>query len=757
MSIGSVFRKLEFCFLICALSTTAAYAQFSVLYTYGSNPGDPVDPQSSTRIAQGRDGNLYSTAPQGGAHGDGAAFMITPSGTLTVLYSFCSKSSCADGTFPYGGLTLGTDGNFYGTTSGGGNTDNAYGDGVVFKMTSAGSLTVLHVFTAATDGNFPYASPVEGPDGNFYGTTSAGGSGSCGTIYKVTPSGTFNVLHTFPNASTDGCAPRSSLVLGTDGNLYGTASYGAYSTFKITPLGKYTHLTSGGVLAGGYAPLMQAPNGSFYGSNGGQIFKMSSSGAFSILHTSSGSTDPNGYGYNGGVVWASDGNLYGDTQTGGTTTNCASNLGYCGVIFKMTAAGAYMDLFNFEDPDGYNGTPLIQHTNGIVYGQANFGGTIPPNAGTFWQWNKGLKPFVSFMPFAGHVGDQIQIFGQGFTNSSVVKFNGVVASHTLTGSTFITATVPKGTLDGYITVTTGGTTLKSLYKFLVHDSWGQGAAMPVAVASPTTGVINGKVYIVGGRNGSTIMANNQIYNISTNSWSTGAVIPVTTYAAASAVVGSTLYVIGGTSDGTTVSNAVWAYNSSTNTWTGKAAILTARVSATAAVKNGIIYVMGGQDSSGNSLTTVESYNPSTNTWTTESPMLVAKSFLSAGLVGTTIDATGGQTAVGVLTGDNEAYNSSTNSWTSLAADPKARGRDCAGSISGKWYIAGGYSGGTAGTAALTLTEVFSPSTNSWTTLAALPQATQSPGSAAYNGLLYCFGGQATQAGAAITNVQIYQP
>jgi uncharacterized repeat protein (TIGR03803 family) len=347
MSIASLLGKLRLCLVICALSTTAAYAQFSVLYTYGSNPGDPVDPQLNTRIAQGRDGNLYSTAIQGGANNGGAAFVITPSGTLTVLYSFCSLSACADGGHPYGGLTLGTDGNFYGTTSGGGNTDNAYGDGVVFKMTPAGSLTVLHDFSAATEGNFPYSPPVEALDGNFYGTTSAGGSGGCGTIYKVTPSGNFTVLHTFPNSSTDGCAPRSSLALGTDGNLYGTASYGAYSTFKITPLGKYTHLTSSSALVGGYAPLMQAPNGSFYGGNGGQIFRMTSGGVVSILHTSSGSTDPNGYGYNGGVVWASDGNLYGDSTTGGTTTNCGSNLGYCGVIFKMTPAGAYTDLFDF--------------------------------------------------------------------------------------------------------------------------------------------------------------------------------------------------------------------------------------------------------------------------------------------------------------------------------------------------------------------------------------------------------------------------
>src|SRR5215470_917742 len=191
MSIASLRRQLVLCFLVFILSATFAQAQFSVLYTYGSHAGDPVDPINSTAIAQGRDGNLYSTAFQGGANGNGAAFKITPVGTLTVLYNFCSQAACADGKGPYGGLTLGTDGNFYGTTTGGGNGDNAYGDGVVYKITPAGAFTVVHVFDNPNkgEGYFPYGAPVEGLDGNFYGTTSGGGAAGCGTIYKVTPSG----------------------------------------------------------------------------------------------------------------------------------------------------------------------------------------------------------------------------------------------------------------------------------------------------------------------------------------------------------------------------------------------------------------------------------------------------------------------------------------------------------------------------------------------------------------------------------------
>src|SRR5713226_3863553 len=126
-----------------------AYGQFNVLYDFGSKSGDPTQPFYSGIVAQGRDGNLYSTAPQGGSMGHGAVFKITPSGTLNVLYSFDGTHGSA----PEGGLTLATDGNFYGTTCSGGTS----GSGTVFKITPSGSQTVLHNFTGGADGQCPYA------------------------------------------------------------------------------------------------------------------------------------------------------------------------------------------------------------------------------------------------------------------------------------------------------------------------------------------------------------------------------------------------------------------------------------------------------------------------------------------------------------------------------------------------------------------------------------------------------------------------
>src|ERR1700690_852105 len=171
--------------------TVPAQAQtFSVLYNFGTKTGDPNTPASSGIIAQGRDGNLYSTSAAGGANNMGAVFKITPRGTLTVLYSFDGTH----GSSPVGGLTLGTDGNFYGTAQQGG----TLGRGNFLKIPPAGTLTVLYNFgTQAADGFLPSAPPIEGTDGNFYGTTQNGGTSSKGIVYKITSSGTFTKLYSF--------------------------------------------------------------------------------------------------------------------------------------------------------------------------------------------------------------------------------------------------------------------------------------------------------------------------------------------------------------------------------------------------------------------------------------------------------------------------------------------------------------------------------------------------------------------------------
>ena len=283
--------------------------------------------------------------------------------------------------------------------------------------------------------------------------------------------------------------------------------------------------------------------------------------------------------------------------------------------------------------------------------------------------------------------------------------------------------------------------------------------MPTAVWFPAaTGVIKNQIYLVGGYDSSeAIVADNQIYNPLTNSWSTGAPIPAPTAQGASAVVKNILYVFGGTPDGKTCDiNSVWAYNPKTNAWSSKSAMPTARCSAAAvADKSKIIFVIGGY-SNGQRLNTVEAYNPATDTWTEEAPLFVGKSEPAVGLVGTTIVAAGGYTQSGD-NGDNEGYDIATNSWTSLASDSTARNGSCFAAIGSQLYVAGGYPGGGPGTPAMTLNESFKPSGNSWKTLASMPQASMTAGSAVYKGKLYCLGGTSTDSGTTLNNVQIYQP
>jgi uncharacterized repeat protein (TIGR03803 family) len=174
-------------------------------------------------LVQATDGNLYGVTTLGGANTWGMIFKITPDGTFTTLYNFCSQPVCTDGSQPFAALVEATDGNFYGTTSSGG----ANGYGTVFKVTPGGTLTTLHSFNVSE--GYSVAALVEATDGNFYGTTANGGTsnncvGGCGTIFRITPTGTLSILHSFDGS--DGELPVGALAQAIDGNFYGTAKFG---------------------------------------------------------------------------------------------------------------------------------------------------------------------------------------------------------------------------------------------------------------------------------------------------------------------------------------------------------------------------------------------------------------------------------------------------------------------------------------------------------------------------------------------------
>jgi uncharacterized repeat protein (TIGR03803 family) len=214
-------------------SVTSAGVE-KVLHTFGSTATDSVTPIS---LILGSDGDFYGVAEGGGAHDAGTVFKITASGVESVLYSFQLSLGVEEGLIPIS-VIQGRDGNLYGTTVEGG----AYDEGVVFKVTLAGVETVLHSFESSSgqygvnsaEGAFPGAGLTLGNDGNLYGTTQAGGAYENGTIFRITPSGAMTTLYGFQYDSpkslegliVDGNDPASTLVVGSDGSLYGTTALG---------------------------------------------------------------------------------------------------------------------------------------------------------------------------------------------------------------------------------------------------------------------------------------------------------------------------------------------------------------------------------------------------------------------------------------------------------------------------------------------------------------------------------------------------
>jgi len=464
------------------IAAQVAQAQsLTTLYSFCSQGGCTDGTYPNGGLVQATDGNLYGTTATGGANGVGTVFKITPSGTLTTLHSF----NGTDGWGPFAGLVQATNGNFYGTTVKGGanHVCDSAGDGTVFKITPSGTLTTLHSFNC-TDGAYPYAGLVQASNGDFYGTTEAGGASIIlGTVFKITPSGTLTTLHSFDG--TDGATPMGTLIQGTDGNFYGTTL--TNTVFKITPSGTLTtlHWFAGPPTDGAdpYAGVVQASDGNFYGtttgggasssacpSGCGTVFKMTPSGTLTTLHSFD-STD--GVSPEAALLQATDGDLYGTTFEGGTNANCAVG-GCVGTIFKITPRGTLTTLYNFCPQTGCldGGFPvaaLIQDTNGSLYGTTTLGGA--DGDGTVFSLAVGLGPFVETKPTSGTEGTKIGILGQGFGSSSVVKFGGTTATTIVrSGTTFITATEPAGALTGAVTVTTGSTTLSSAQTFKVKPT-----------------------------------------------------------------------------------------------------------------------------------------------------------------------------------------------------------------------------------------------------------------------------------------------
>jgi len=388
-------RKLGVSVIAAALGLSASGSlraqTFTTLLSFDGSDGA----NSAAGLIRATDGNFYGTTSGGGAHSNGTIFRITPAGGLTTLYSFCSQSGCSDGYDPLGALIQAANGNLYGTTE----------SGSVFRITLNGSFTTL----GGTGGQYPSAGLMQGTNGNFYGTTARGGPNtctlrpgykvSCGTIFKITPSGTVTTLASLDQAS--GFDPLSPLIQAADGNFYGTtsrggANYPGFGTvFQVTPTGTLTVLhsfdgTDGELCLAG---LVQGTDGNFYGTTsfgganpnfGGTVFKITPTGTLTTLH-SFGSGD--GTGASAALIQGTDGNFYGTTSGYGVSNT--------GTVFKITPSGALTTLFTFDGTDGeLPYSTLVDGSNGDLYGTTEFGANsaCSEGCGTIFSLSVGLTP-----------------------------------------------------------------------------------------------------------------------------------------------------------------------------------------------------------------------------------------------------------------------------------------------------------------------------------------------------------------------------
>jgi len=404
------FRLLKMtCFVFTLCTATAINSPAQTLTTLHNFAGQPSDGSDSySWLVQGSDGNFYGTTQNGGSHNNhGTVFKMTPSGSVTILHNFAGYPN-NDGADPIAGLILARDGNFYGTTYSG------QGNGDVFKITPGGTLTNLNFFNGQGGPELPYAGVIQGSDGNFYGTSEAGGIRN-GTVYKMTPSGTVTNLYQF--ACTSACQPEASLVQGSDGNFYGTTRDGGINSncgtvFKTTSSGNLTflHTFVGTDGCEPYAALIQGSDGNFYGTttssgahSGGTIFKITPSGALTTLYnfcSQSGCAD--GESPYGALVQASDGNFYGTTYVGGANR--------VGTIFQITPQGTLTTLHSFNGGDGAGPEAgLIQTSDGSFYGTTSTGGTS--GHGTIFKFQ-----VTYFTLTVSPTGDGVVTSTDGFIN-----------------------------------------------------------------------------------------------------------------------------------------------------------------------------------------------------------------------------------------------------------------------------------------------------------------------------------------------------
>jgi uncharacterized repeat protein (TIGR03803 family) len=273
--------------LLCASANASAQEPtVTPLHTFTGAAGEGIYPNARASLVEG-DGSFYGVTQSGGAAGLGTIFRMTPDGTATTLHSFTDGTY---GFFRHGTLIEARDGNLYGATQDGGSA----GQGTIFRMTPGGTFTVMHTFAGMPDGSLPVPELVEASDGYLYGTTAGGGAADRGTVFKISLEGALTTLHSFTD-TPDGAVPHVPLVQGADGNFYGLTSRGGPGGS-----GAFFRMTPGGTVAVVLSPfgewigrLVPGVDGNFYsihffpfqgqGPSHGAVYRVTPSGVFSVL------------------------------------------------------------------------------------------------------------------------------------------------------------------------------------------------------------------------------------------------------------------------------------------------------------------------------------------------------------------------------------------------------------------------------------------------------------------------------------------
>jgi uncharacterized repeat protein (TIGR03803 family) len=353
-------------------TTTGGGDGFTTLSDFTPSAASPY-----SGLIQGLDGNFYGTTAYGGTNGGGTIYKLTPGGELTVLYNFSGTDGDeGNGYFPYGQLVQAANGAFYGTTFEGGGTEQTskctHGCGTIFEITPAGEFTLVHSLVSS-EGGESYAGLTIGTDGNFYGTASAFGEYKYGTVFQMSPSGTITVLHSFD--VTDGAVPYGGLVQGADGSFYGTtygggtSGYDAGTVFKVTASGTFTNLHNFSGPDGEHpeGTLIQGTDGNFYGTTFdiggfdsiGNVFQITPGGTFTVVHSFPYSS---GEGYpEGGLLQDTNGTFYGTTGQLSHSTSCS------GTIFSLsTGLGPFVTPQRVSGPVGGKVTILGTNLTGAT-------------------------------------------------------------------------------------------------------------------------------------------------------------------------------------------------------------------------------------------------------------------------------------------------------------------------------------------------------------------------------------------------------